>query len=94
MLPPINWEEKTLSSGVVVVWTRDEAWGAMRNGTVIEKCNSQPGDSFPDGTRGMIVGSQIIKVEHFYFILWEPMPKVPIAISMHRIRPVKSESSG
>lgn len=89
-----------MPNGTAVEYTDDQAWGAIPNGTLIEKCGSKPGDFYPDGTKGTVIGSQIFEgtvvddqiVEgghtHFYFIEWEPTPDVPIGILMHRIRAV------
>lgn len=39
------------------VFTREEAPGAIANGTMIRKADSEPGDATPAGSIGMVVGS-------------------------------------
>lgn len=40
-----------------IIYTTEQAPGALPNGTLIEKVNSKPGDAHPDGSRGTIIGS-------------------------------------
>lgn len=41
----------------VALYMTKQSPGALLNGTIIEKVNSEPGDGHPDGTVGEIVGS-------------------------------------
>ena len=77
-----------------VVFTTKEAPGALRNGTIVEKINSEPRDTHRDGARAMIVGSVgpvddlRLPAKYGYFVVWDDMPGVPVFIAGHRIRPV------
>ena len=77
-----------------VVFTTKEAPGALRNGTIVEKVNSEPGDRHQDGAQGTIMGSvgpvdvPGIPTRYAYFVVWDDMPGVPVGIAGHRIRPV------
>lgn len=63
-------------------FTRNEASGALRNGTRIVKTNTEKGDAHPDGTPGVVLGSISHPEVHngmaFYFIEWEPRPRVAV----------------
>ena len=39
------------------VFTRQEAEGAIPNGTVIRKCDAEEGDGHPIGAMGVVIGS-------------------------------------
>jgi hypothetical protein len=65
---------------------RDQALGAISNGTRVAKINSVHGDTVGDGELGTIVGSlDIVKAapsladqyraEFLYFIEWDSMPR-------------------
>jgi hypothetical protein len=43
--------------GILGVFTRGEAPGAIPNGATVEKINSDDGDATEDGTKGVVVGS-------------------------------------
>src|SRR5258708_6173907 len=68
------------------------AEGAIPNETRIVKTNSDPGDSYPDGTGGIILSNQYLeditaaKDKYGYFVLFDPDPKVPVFIQGNRIR--------
>ena len=71
-------------------FTRNEAPGALPNGTRVCKVNSKPGDANPDGTLGVVLGSFPIEdpespARHFYFIEWTGMPHVACGITDFRI---------
>lgn len=53
--------------GLMGVFTRDQADGAIPNGSVVEKRHTEPGDMTEDGTKGIVVGSINIAdhPEHF-----------------------------
>lgn len=75
-----------------IVFTTQEAPGAIRNARRIEKVNSEPGDAHPDGTKGRVLGSigpfydARLPSPYAYFVDWDDMPGVPVAIAGHRIR--------
>lgn len=77
-------------------FVRDQAAGAIPNGHRIVKMNTQPGDLNRDGATGTVIGSiDVVKAapslanEHrtryLYFIEWDEMPKVVVAIKDFRI---------
>lgn len=69
-----------------------EAIGAIPNLSRVVKINSEPGDSYPDGTEGIVIASHnaahIPGVPHpfGYFVLFDPRPNVPTFIAGNRIR--------
>jgi len=84
-----------------VAYTRNQAPGAIPNGAVVEKVNSEPEDTHLDGVRATVVGSwgptgvQVLLKEgnlhrlpdqYFYFVEWEDRPGLPVGIGGHRIR--------
>lgn len=53
------------------VHTQRQADGAIPNGTLVIKTNSQPNDTTPDGVEGKILGSMFhASVGYFYFVEW------------------------
>lgn len=63
--------------------------GGIANGTIIEKCGSEPGDMHPDGARGMIVGGiGEVTGQHGYFIVWKDAPGIAVFVASHRVRRV------
>jgi len=77
-----------------LVFEPGQAEGAIPNGTVVEKCNSMPGDGHPDGARATVLSSQgPHAVAGFgpmygYFVQWDDVPEIPVFIAGIRIRPV------
>lgn len=77
---------------VVALFYPGEAEGAIPNQTRVRKCNTKPGDSYPDGTEGTVLSSvdcsEDPNVPHpfAYFISWDPQPGVPVLIGGHRIK--------
>ena len=66
------------------VYSSDEAKGALRNGTRVEKQNSEPKDGHPNGERGEIMGSMgpldvpILGCRYGYFVMWDGTPGIPV----------------
>ena len=88
---PIVWEQ------VLVVYTKNQAEGALPNGTRIKKVNSEPGDAHQDGAAGTVIGS-IGPVEtpdftdrYVYFVVWEEDPGtgLPVGIREGRVNALK-----
>lgn len=56
-------------------FTRDQAKGAIPNGTRITKINSEPGDTNADGSTGRVLGSVCFDYEGgpviAYFVEWD-----------------------
>jgi len=62
------------------------AEGAIENGCAIVKVHSEPGDAYPDGTRGTVLGScGPVDGIFGYWIAWAPRPRVPTFIAGKRI---------
>lgn len=77
--------------------------GEIPNGTRVKKVNSEPGDTFPDGTLGTILGAManpgltpddfpdrpfLGTIKWIYCVSWDPLPGVPIWIADYRIKPI------
>lgn len=71
--------------GYVGMFTRNQAAGAIPNGSTIRKRNSEPGDANPNGALGVVLGSidarefdlpaQFAGVTYCYFIEWHAYPR-------------------
>lgn len=63
-------------------FTRRDVPGAMPAGTQIVKVASEPGDTNPVGTRGLVLGSianeRVADGAVFYFIEWETSPRLAV----------------
>lgn len=72
------------------MFTRNQAKGAIPNGTKIVKANSEPGDTTTDGTPGIVLGSlrapDSLGGLLFYFVEWADKPKQPIGTFGLKIR--------
>lgn len=80
-----------------VAFTRKQASGAIPNGVMVEKVNSEQGDTHSDGARATVVGSwgpvDELPGRYFYFVEWEDVPGLPVGIGGDRIR-VPSRHNG
>lgn len=66
-----------------------DAPGALPKGTHILKADSVEGDSFPDGTLGIVMGSHLMGgLALFYCVEWEGALGVPIWINANRTSPL------
>jgi len=81
----------------VVVASREQAPGAIPNGTLVEKCRTEPGDTHRDGERGTVYGSMgpapvpgLGERCYVYWVEWERHPGIPVAVADYRIRRVGS----
>lgn len=74
--------------GYLGVFTRDQAAGAIPNGSKIVKTKSDGTDSNPDGTPGKVLGSfHPTGVPYpMYFVEWDRKPHIAVAISGPRIK--------
>lgn len=72
-------------------FTCDEAPGAIPNGTLIVKQNSDEGDVSTDGSTGVVLGSFWHELMGdkgvMYFIEWTARPNVAIAAIACKVRP-------
>jgi hypothetical protein len=82
---------------IPVGFTRDEAPGAIRNGTRVVKIDSMSGDTHKIGDEAVVVGSmgpieyQGRKGVYGYFVEWDDMPGLPVMIVSWRIREVTTQ---
>ncbi len=68
------------------VESHDEAPGALPNGTLVEKINTEPDDQHPDGALAHVIGSAGSKEHGFvYCVAWEDFPGLPVWIAGHRV---------
>lgn len=69
--------------GWVGAFTRDQAKGAIPNGTRIKKTASEEGDATPDGTLGTVLGSMRAPPEMgmllIYFVEWDNRKRVAVS---------------
>lgn len=73
-----------------VAYTTDQAPGALRNGTIVEKVATEPGDFHKDGDWAVIIGSlPAVDGERGYFVEWYDTPDVPQFVKSTRIRMVQ-----
>lgn len=77
-------------------FTRDQAEGAIPNGTTVVKTKSEEGDTNPNGSLGTVLGSiDTEKIDpalskkygarFFYFIEWQARPKVAFGVAGFKI---------
>jgi hypothetical protein len=83
----IKWEATTGKH----LYTRNQADGALLNGTRIQKVHSEPGDGHQDGAAGTVIGSigpQDMPDRYAYFIVWdeEPGAGLPVGITEGRVK--------
>jgi hypothetical protein len=68
---------------------RDEAPGALRNGSRVRKVNSEPRDGHPDGTLATVLGSvDGGRAGIGYFVAWDDDPRAAVLVKADRIAPV------
>lgn len=63
--------------------------GAMPNGSFVEKCYSEEGDSYPDGTVGIVISSLIGEDDRLgYQVVFACEHPIPTFIHSERIREI------
>jgi len=71
-------------------FTREQAEGAMPNGTRVVKTNSDAEDGHADGTPGVILGSmshpEVEDGAIFYFVEWAARPRTAVGIMGKKVR--------
>lgn len=74
-----------------VAYTTDQAPGALRNGTIVEKISTEPGEAHKNGDRAVIIGSlpEVPGLGRGYFVAWNDEPDVPMFVLSTRIRKVQ-----
>lgn len=85
-----NADERLLlreEAGWLGTFTREQAAGALPNGTTIVKVNSQPGDFHANGTLGTVIGSVgEYGAVVFYFIEWAPRPRCAVGTLAYKVK--------
>jgi hypothetical protein len=77
--------------GYIGAFSRDEAEGAIPNGAVVRKRNSEKGDTRPNGDRGRVLGSIDMQAlgmmdaeraghRFMYFVEWDATPGCAVAV--------------
>lgn len=87
--------------GYLGAFTRDQAEGAISNGTRVRKAWSEPGDTTEVGQLGVVLGSirvpprmrdaPLVKQagEYFYFVEWDERPRVAIGMIAVKIEAIQ-----
>jgi hypothetical protein len=76
--------------GYVGAFTRDEAPGAIPNGTRVCKVWCEPGDANPLGAKGVVLGSLYFPEGGFaYFIEWDSKPKWPLLTIAKKVEAIQ-----
>lgn len=79
----------------VIGFTRNEAPGALRNGTRVEKIECVENDIHQVGAKAIVLGS-LGPIEfkgdpkmYGYFVEWDDLPGVPCFVAGNRVRELK-----
>ena len=76
--------------GWLGTFTRQEADGAMVNGTRVYKFQSEPGDGHPTGSMGTVLGSlHHPDLGYMYFVEWDESPRVAIGVVERKIKKIE-----
>jgi hypothetical protein len=76
-----------LHDGWTGVHTRDEAAGAIPNGTRVYKDVFEDGDTHPTGARATVLGSLYAPGPGYaYFVEWDDTPRVAVLVAGMKIR--------
>jgi hypothetical protein len=71
--------------GYLGAFTRDQAPGAIANGTHIVKTRTEEGDANPIGATGVVLGSLCHEEKYLYFVEWDSLPRVAVGVSDWKI---------
>lgn len=75
------------------IHTRDEAPGAIRNGTRVRKVKTEPSDAHPIGAMATVLGSMTApRVGMIYFVEWDALPRSAVAVVPWKIEVVVDKS--
>jgi len=66
-------------------FTKNEHPGAFKNGLMIYKKNSEPGDAHKDGETGIVLGSIYHDGIILYFVAWDCEPNFAVGILESKI---------
>jgi hypothetical protein len=74
--------------------TRNQAEGALPNGSRIVKCRSEPNDAHPNGCTGTVLGSigpravqGFEHVKYGYCVEWDSQPRIAQFVLDYKISP-------
>jgi hypothetical protein len=71
-------------------FTREQATGALANGTRVVKARSEAKDKTPTGTPGIVLGSyrhpDIMNNVILYFVAWASAPRIAVACVEWKLR--------
>jgi hypothetical protein len=72
--------------GYIGLHSRDEAPGAIPNGTKVRKVASKPDDIHQDGALATVLGSiHYPKVGFGYYVEWDSHPRIAVFVAGHRV---------
>jgi hypothetical protein len=75
--------------GWVGTHTREQAPGAMPNGSRVRKIMSKPGDASPDGSPATVLGSMHEPdLGYGYFVEWDARPRQAVFVAGFRLQRV------
>jgi hypothetical protein len=70
------------------IFTREQAPGALPNGTRIVKVQTEKGDAHPIGARATVLGSMAApNVGLGYFVEWDAKPRCAVFVVDWKVRP-------
>lgn len=80
--------------GWIGEFSRDQATGAIENGTAVAKIKSEPEDTHQDGAMATVLGSLAVPedlraeypCEFVYWVEWYDTPRCAVFVGGHRIR--------
>jgi hypothetical protein len=85
--------------GYIGMFTRDQAEGAIPNGARIVKSFTEEHDANPVGTLGTVLGSIEAPPgvtgypdKFFYFVEWDPSPRLAVGVRAAKIAEVKENT--
>src|SRR5262245_39830693 len=76
----VTTDLNTPRPGDIIIATREQAVGALPNGTRIVKVNSVEGDNHKDGSEGTVFGSLRKLGKLAYFVVWDDCPDLYLPV--------------
>jgi hypothetical protein len=76
------------------VHTREQALGALKNGTRVRKVATEPGDFHPIGSLATVLGSfSAGELGIGYFVAWDAAPHVAVLVGWPKIEQISGADS-
>lgn len=72
--------------GYIGVHSREQAPGAMPNGTRVIKVAGEPSDTHPIGARATVLGSVSTPANLAYFVEWDASPRHAVLVIAWKIQ--------